>query len=388
MTEVREKGKIYLHFYLFEKEGKTVAEARFLYRQTYDAIRRRIEEGIYGPSSLLPTEGALCREFHVSAITVKKALALLTEEGLVRRVPGKGTIVLPVPAGSLAGERPAPAAASRIGLVLEHVSTPFGLEMLYRLDREAEEAGLKLDIRFSYSDQKKESQEIDFLLREGVRGLLIMPCRGEHYNTAILRLVVNGFPIVLLDKKLEGLCLPSVRTENREGAARLTRYLAEKGCRRIAMITSAERGTTSLQEREQGFFGALREANLEPFAVVRVSGGELLRNLPSAQAIETLSAWLAGEGKQADGIVCLEYGFVPALFAAMRACGRSLGGSLRVCCFDEDYLAPQGPLLTHVKQDEAAIAHEAMALLRRELETGMVTEEECRVPGRFVEAAE
>ena len=211
--------------------------------------------------------------------------------------------------------------------------------MLYRLDQEAEEAGLKLDIRFSYSDQKKESQEIDFLLREGVRGLLIMPCRGEHYNTAILRLVVNGFPIVLLDKKLEGLCLPSVRTENREGAARLTRYLAEKGCRRIAMITSAERGTTSLQEREQGFFGALREANLEPFAVVRVSGGELLRNLPSAQAIETLSAWLAGEGKQATAssawntALCLPClppcARAAAAWAAACACAASMKTILR-----------------------------------------------------------
>lgn len=360
-----------------------MAQNRFLYRQLYETIKQRMEDGSYQEGALLPAEADFCREFQVSAITVKKALALLTQEGLVRRVPGRGTLVCgrgDFPARP--AERPH-AEFRKIGVVLEHVASPFGLEMLYRLDQEAAEAGFKLEFRFSYSDQEKESEEIAFLLSEQVEGLILMPCRGVHYNTAILRLVLDRFPVVLIDKKLEGLCLPSVRTDNRAAAALLARSLIDRGCRSIAMVSSLRTGTTSVREREKGFLDELRRAGIEPRPAARVSPGELLSNLPSPQAVEELAAWLREQGVP-DGIVCLEYGFVPALLRALeQVCP---GGEPRICCFDEDYLAPGGPRFTHVKQDEALIAKRAFALLRGELETGEISEEECLVPCVFREA--
>ena len=32
-----------------------------------------------------------------------------------------------------------------------------------------------------------------------------MPCHGLYYNTAILKLVIEEFPMVLIDKKMEGI---------------------------------------------------------------------------------------------------------------------------------------------------------------------------------------
>lgn len=361
-----------------------MARDRFLYRQLYETIKERIGNGCYGKGELLPGEAAFCGEFQVSAITVKKALALLTDEGLVRRVPGKGTLVC-APAES----RPAPHAEGmfrRVGAVLEHVSSPFGLEMLYRLDQEAEKAGFKLDVRFSYSDQDKESAEIRYLLSQQAEGLLLMPCRGVHYNTAILKLVLDGFPVVLLDKKLEGLSLPSVRTDNREASALLVHSLIGHGCRNLAMVSSQRTGTSSLREREKGFLEAVRQAGLEPRPSARVSSGELLSNLPSQEAVGELARWLSEEETRLDGVVCLEYAFVPALVQAMKRVGLRPDADVRICCFDEDYLAPDGPRFTHVKQNEALLARKAFTLLRRRIETGEAVEEECLVPCIFREA--
>lgn len=61
-------------------------------RQVADLLRRQIVHGIF-PHGRLPPEAALAREFGASRNTVRDALRLLHEEGLVERCPGVGTTV-------------------------------------------------------------------------------------------------------------------------------------------------------------------------------------------------------------------------------------------------------------------------------------------------------
>src|SRR4051812_3219460 len=61
-------------------------------RQVGDVLRHQVLAGAY-PDRVLPGEPALCREFNASRNTVRDALALLRDEGLVDRVPGIGTTV-------------------------------------------------------------------------------------------------------------------------------------------------------------------------------------------------------------------------------------------------------------------------------------------------------
>lgn len=64
-----------------------------LYQQLAENLRRKIREGVYPEGSQLPTEKALSMEYDVSRITVRNALKLLMEEGLVSSKQGKGTFV-------------------------------------------------------------------------------------------------------------------------------------------------------------------------------------------------------------------------------------------------------------------------------------------------------
>jgi GntR family transcriptional regulator len=65
-----------------------------LHRQLYLLLRDRIVRGIWPPGSALPTEEALCQQFSVSRITVRRALDDLKSQGLVDRRHGLGTFVL------------------------------------------------------------------------------------------------------------------------------------------------------------------------------------------------------------------------------------------------------------------------------------------------------
>lgn len=61
--------------------------------QVSETIRRRIELGVYPDGTLIPSEKLLEKEFLVSNITIRKALDILTQEGLLQRTRGVGTRV-------------------------------------------------------------------------------------------------------------------------------------------------------------------------------------------------------------------------------------------------------------------------------------------------------
>ena len=76
------------------KVDEVLNEARVpAYLQIAAAISERIGEGVHGPGSRLPSESQFCAEFGVSAMTLRKALGVLAEQGLVYAEKGRGTFV-------------------------------------------------------------------------------------------------------------------------------------------------------------------------------------------------------------------------------------------------------------------------------------------------------
>lgn len=70
-----------------------MAEKYSLYQQLADSLRDKIYEGKYAFGDKLPSERSLAEKFGISHLTVRKALAILEEEGMLLRVQGKGTFV-------------------------------------------------------------------------------------------------------------------------------------------------------------------------------------------------------------------------------------------------------------------------------------------------------
>jgi GntR family transcriptional regulator len=68
-----------------------VAHAR--YQQIADRLRDQISAGVYGPGERLPSEPDLVEEYQASRNTVRLAIALLTNQGLVVTRQGLGTFV-------------------------------------------------------------------------------------------------------------------------------------------------------------------------------------------------------------------------------------------------------------------------------------------------------
>ncbi len=337
----------------------------FLYMQVYTDLKEKIEKNLLVEGAKLPTDEELKEEYRVSVITVKKALTMLKEEGFVQRVPGVGSFVHRQNQMEAAEQVESAAdrvAWKRIGLVLEHVSDAFGLDLVYHLDQMLYQKGYRLIVRFSYYNREKETEEIGFLMDSDISGLVVMPCHGVYYNPQILKLILEDFPVVMIDKKLEGISVPSVRTDNKEAVKVLLRRLVKKGCRSIGLISTESIETSSVKERYDGFFEAQEELQIDciPDCVVAFDEN-VFRHKPSEKNVESIAEYLKSHGADMDSIVCTEYSIIPALERAAETVGFDLS-AIELACVD----GPAGFRETHMKQDEAAMAkHVAELLLQR-----------------------
>ena len=65
----------------------------YVYRQLANALRARIASGEFPPRSRIPSLRQLEDEYQVAPMTVRRAVDVLVEEGLVVTMPGRGTFV-------------------------------------------------------------------------------------------------------------------------------------------------------------------------------------------------------------------------------------------------------------------------------------------------------
>jgi DNA-binding GntR family transcriptional regulator len=63
------------------------------YRQLVEIIRARIARGDWAPGRQIASETGLVQEYGLARTTVRRAIAVLVEEGVVFVVPQRGTFV-------------------------------------------------------------------------------------------------------------------------------------------------------------------------------------------------------------------------------------------------------------------------------------------------------
>ena len=107
------------------------------YKKIFQTLRQEIEAGVYQDGEKLSSESELAARFTTSIITIKHALSLLSEEGLIRRVQGNGTFV------TLTENEDAAAARKPmlIGVIMSGASDAFGSGFIFSVCEEARKFG-------------------------------------------------------------------------------------------------------------------------------------------------------------------------------------------------------------------------------------------------------
>lgn len=368
-----------------------MSKDQFLYMKVYEDLKNKIEKGELAPGSRMQSNEELCRSYEVSAITVKRAMQMLVGENLIRRIPRKGSFVTEESDRQKKSSEPYGADGYRsfseknqnlIGVILEYAMPSFGINLMFELDKAIKAQGYRMLLRFSYADRDREIEEIEFLMSMGIQGLIILPCHGFYYNTLLLKLVFEGFPVVVLDKKMEGIQVPCIRTDNTDAVFRLVDYLYEKGERRIGMITVDDAGTITLKERKKAFRERISQLNLpvlEECVLPQTSYG-IIKREPIEDYVIRIASYLKRCGHHLDAVICMEFG---NLLAYIEAAKRVEGGTsnIRACCIDGIYFVPGGSDYVHIEQNETALANRAMEVLWEQMEGKTVEQGEIKIPG-------
>ena len=70
------------------------------YAQLAGILRHRVAAGALRPGDQLPSESQLCERYGVSPMTVRRAINLLVDQGVIIAEQGRGTFVKPVAMGA------------------------------------------------------------------------------------------------------------------------------------------------------------------------------------------------------------------------------------------------------------------------------------------------
>lgn len=144
-------------------------------------------------------------------------------------------------------------ANQRIGVIFDGFGSDFGTRLLQGIESECDRRQSDLLFKCTYGSIEKEKQAIDAAIRAGVKGILLLCAQGDNYNSKVLELALNGYPLVLVDRRMQGISIPCVRTDNYEAANEVTKILIAMGHKKICFLTHASVTTTTIHERYEGF---------------------------------------------------------------------------------------------------------------------------------------
>ncbi|MBP3962171.1 GntR family transcriptional regulator [Paenibacillus lignilyticus] len=241
-----------------------------IYQVIQDFIKNQIQTGIWSPGDKIFTEKELMEKFEVSRITVSNALTGLTKEGWLNRIQGKGSYVhdmaltLRNPAQPAAGSgmsTPAEQGDSRnvIGLILPNISDFFSMRMNKGISKALKQSGYNFVLMLSENSKDREAAAIRELLYMGASGLIIFPVDAETYNEEILRLKLERFPLVIIDRYLTGIETHFIGSDGVEASRLAVNHLYELGHRDIAICSDVPLSTTTIEQRLSGYMKALKE---------------------------------------------------------------------------------------------------------------------------------
>lgn len=244
------------------------------------------------PNYKLPTESQLMMKFNASRVTVRRAFFELEEQNLIYKIKGKGSFVK-----TEQSIRFNP--ADRIAFIYPNFENKHPRDISRGIRNFFEPKNIDVNHFETQNNSESEQNILNHIRENEYKGVILMPVDEEYFNSALLRLVVDDYPAILVDRKLNGLRLSCISSDHRKIGYRATKYLTEKRhCKRIAYI-STNRTTSSIYDRLSGYKKALSESGRENFVF---SFNDYDINDLFGKMIDNLADFL--KRNEIDGVIC------------------------------------------------------------------------------------
>lgn len=157
-----------------------------------------------------------------------------------------------------------------LALVVSTIENPFFTEVARSAERCAHRHGYNLLI--SNTDESLELERAYFAIfsQQLVAGVILAPAPGSTEARDYLR--NPALPVVLVNRRLDGVPCPSIEANDDEAAFECVSVLLAEGRRRVAAITGLPDVSTTAA-RQSGFIRALHSRGLTPDPDLIAAGG-------------------------------------------------------------------------------------------------------------------
>lgn len=226
------------------------------YVQIAALLRSQISEGAYQSTMRLPTEMELAETFQANRQTVRRALTVLTQEGLIERHQGSGSYIKNTPTPLAHG--------NSIAILATYLNDYIFPTILQDAQTVFSHNGYSTMVYCTHNQVNLEREFLKNVLSSPVCGLLVEGTKTALPNPNLdlyEQLDKAGIPVVFLHGTYSALSDPiCVSDDNFHGGYLLTDFLLKKGHTKIAGIFKSD--DIQGHNRYYGFLSAFRDAKL------------------------------------------------------------------------------------------------------------------------------
>lgn len=332
------------------------------YRVLAQLLREEITTHTSERGYRLSTERELSERYHMSRQTVRHALALLEQEGLIQQRQGSG---------AYATGRNLPA-AMEIAVITTFVDEYIFPSLLHDMEAVLQHCGYRLRVHVTLNQMSAEREILRELIQRPVGGILV-----EGSKTALptpnadlyQKLHQMHIPIVFFQGSYGSLShIPAVTGDNYAGGCRLAQYLMEKGHRSIGGIFKS--GDIQGIERCSGAVCALRDAGL-PLPDHRICwyDTDQRQQIVDERNTDLLAQFLARRLSGVTGIICYNDEIAFHLIQVLLAQGKRVPRDVAVVSFDNSYYSQICPVpITSLGHLSCRMGTESAQALLRQLQ--------------------
>ncbi|WP_274422406.1 GntR family transcriptional regulator [Blautia sp. XA-2221] len=333
------------------------------YRQVTEWIQNRIASGELNRGDQIESENDISRVFGISRQTVRHALGLLEQQGILTRIQGSGTFVR----DEQAEQEEKKMLSHTVDILTTYVDGYIFPRILQSMVERLEKEGYSARIMFTGNRIETERRLLERMLDEGSRDPLIAePVMSGLPNPNLKfyrRLLSRGIPILFFNSFYENLDIPHISMNDVQAGRTATEYLIEKGHTRIGGIFKADDGQG--RRRYLGYLKALGHAGIE-VNESRVTWVDTLEMKDFSRIMEKIQYRLSG----CTACVCYNDEVAYELTRRFLKTGKRIPEDISIIGIDNSELAKLNPVpltsVGHHIEDLGNYAAEAILRMIRE----------------------
>ncbi len=320
-------------------------------------LRERILQNT-GSLFKLPSENALCEQYGVSRQTVRAALQLLTDEGLIETKKGSGSFSTGL------GAMP-----KRIGIIVNNADEYTTPALLTDIEPLLREKGYATAVYSTFSKISEERKILLELEKSPVRGLIVEGTKTALPNPNLdlyQRLSALGVSILFVNGAYPAFTgFSHIKDDNYYGGYLLAKHLIGLGHSKIAGIFKID--DVQGLERYSGFAAAMRDFGL-PLSddLIAWYTAATLESLETRSDTGFLTSFLRKNREACSAVICQNDEIAYWLVKELRYADIRVPEDVSVVSFDNSYMSDLNAVrittLSHKKHEMGAAA--AAALLR------------------------